>query len=204
MYRSLGAQIVEVGLPHTRYSVAAYYLIAPSEAASNLARYDGVHYGHRAQRFDGLVDMYAATRGEGFGDEVKRRIMLGNYALSAGYYDAYYLKALKVRRLIREDFDRAFAACDVILSPVTPTAAFKLGELIDDPLAMYLSDIYTISANLAGLPGIAIPAGMTKGGLPIGLQLLGPPFSEETLFRAARMFEGQTTWHTRRPEPQMG
>jgi aspartyl-tRNA(Asn)/glutamyl-tRNA(Gln) amidotransferase subunit A len=199
LYESLGATLTDVTLPHSKYSVAAYYLIAPSEAASNLARYDGVHYGHRAEQFDGLIDMYAASRGEGFGREVKRRIMLGNYALSAGYYDAYYLKALKVRRLIRNDFDRAFETCDMLLSPVTPTPAFKIGELIDDPLAMYLSDIYTISANLAGLPGIALPAGQSDSGLPIGFQLLGPPFSEEKLLRAARMFERQTPWHTKRP-----
>ena len=180
-----------MALPHSKYSVAAYYLIAPSEAASNLARYDGVHYGHRAAQFDGLIDMYAASRGEGFGAEVKRRIMLGNYALSAGYYDAYYLKRFEVRRLIRGDFDRAFESCDLILGPVTPTPAFKVGELIDDPLAMYLSDIYTISANLAGLPAISLPGGASEAGLPIGLQLLGPPFAEERLLRAARMFEAR-------------
>jgi aspartyl-tRNA(Asn)/glutamyl-tRNA(Gln) amidotransferase subunit A len=204
VYRSLGAQVVDVTLPHSKYAVAAYYLIAPSEAASNLARYDGVHYGHRAAKFDGLIDMYAASRGEGFGAEVKRRIMLGNYALSAGYYDAYYLKALKVRRLIRGDFDRAFQACDVLLSPVAPTPAFKVGELVDDPLAMYLSDIYTLSANLAGLPGISLPGGFSSGGLPIGIQLLGPPFAEETLLRAARMFERATPWHTKRPTLAVG
>jgi aspartyl-tRNA(Asn)/glutamyl-tRNA(Gln) amidotransferase subunit A len=199
VYRSLGAQVIDVTLPHSKYGVAAYYLIAPSEAASNLARYDGVHYGHRAEKFDGLIDMYAASRGEGFGPEVKRRIMLGNYALSAGYYDAYYLKALKVRRLIRNDLDRAFETCDVLLSPVAPTPAFKVGELVDDPLAMYLSDIYTLSANLAGLPGISLPGGFSSGGMPIGIQLLGPPFAEENLLRAARMFERETSWHTKRP-----
>jgi aspartyl-tRNA(Asn)/glutamyl-tRNA(Gln) amidotransferase subunit A len=199
VYRSFGAEIVDVTLPHSKYGVAAYYLIAPSEAASNLARYDGVHYGHRAEKFDGLIDMYATSRGEAFGPEVKRRIMLGNYALSAGYYDAYYLKALKVRRLIRQDFDRAFEKCDVLLSPVAPTPAFKVGELVDDPLAMYLSDIYTLSANLAGLPGISLPGGQSKSGLPIGIQLLGPPFAEETLLRAARMFERETPWHIQRP-----
>jgi aspartyl-tRNA(Asn)/glutamyl-tRNA(Gln) amidotransferase subunit A len=199
VYRSLGAQVIDVTLPHSKYGVAAYYLIAPSEAASNLARYDGVHYGHRAEKFDGLIDMYAASRGEGFGPEVKRRIMLGNYALSAGYYDAYYLKALKVRRLIRNDLDRAFETCDVLLSPVAPTPAFKVGELVDDPLAMYLSDIYTLSANLAGLPGISLPGGFSSGGMPIGIQLLGPPFAEENLLRAARMFERETFWHTKRP-----
>jgi aspartyl-tRNA(Asn)/glutamyl-tRNA(Gln) amidotransferase subunit A len=204
VYRSLGAQVVDVTLPHSKYGVAAYYLIAPSEAASNLARYDGVHYGHRAEKFDGLIEMYAASRGEGFGPEVKRRIMLGNYALSAGYYDAYYLKALKVRRLIRNDFDRAFETCDVLLSPVAPTPAFRVGELVDDPLAMYLSDIYTLSANLAGLPGISLPGGFSTGGLPIGIQLLGPPFAEETLLRTARMFERETSWHTKRPSLQVG
>jgi aspartyl-tRNA(Asn)/glutamyl-tRNA(Gln) amidotransferase subunit A len=204
VYRSLGARVVDVTLPHSKYGVAAYYLIAPSEAASNLARYDGVHYGHRAEKFDGLIDMYATSRGEGFGPEVKRRIMLGNYALSAGYYDAYYLKALKVRRLIRNDFDRAFETCDILLSPVAPTPAFKVGELVDDPLAMYLSDIYTLSANLAGLPGISLPGGISSGGLPIGIQLLGPPFAEETLLRAARMFERETPWHTKRPSLQVG
>ena len=194
VYESLGAEVVEVELPHSKYAVATYYLIAPSEASSNLARYDGVHYGHRAESFDDMVDMYAVSRGEGFGDEVKRRIMLGTYALSAGYYDAYYLKALKVRRLIRQDYDRAFEAVDVIVSPVTPTPAFNLGELIDDPLAMYLSDVYTIGANLAGIPGISIPAGLSRDRLPIGLQLLAPAFEEERLLRAARMFERQRDW----------
>jgi aspartyl-tRNA(Asn)/glutamyl-tRNA(Gln) amidotransferase subunit A len=198
VYRSLGAQVREVTLPHSRYCVAVYYLVAPSEASSNLARYDGVHYGHRAEQFEDMIDMYSTTRGEGFGAEVKRRIMLGTYALSAGYYDAYYLKALKVRRLIRQDFDSAFADVDVIAGPVTPTPAFRLGELVDDPLAMYLTDIYTISANLAGLPGISVPAGVSEAGLPIGLQLLAPPFEEERLFRAARMFERETDWHKRR------
>ena len=200
VYRSLGAEIREITLPHSKYAVAVYYLIAPSEASSNLARYDGVHYGFRAETFDNMIDMYAATRGEGFGDEVKRRIMLGTYALSAGYYDAYYLKALKVRRLIRNDFDRAFELVDVIAAPVAPTPAFRIGELIDDPLAMYLSDVYTLSANLAGIPGLSVPAGMSSGGLPIGLQLLGPPLAEERLLRAARMFERETEWHTRRAE----
>jgi aspartyl-tRNA(Asn)/glutamyl-tRNA(Gln) amidotransferase subunit A len=189
IYQSLGARIVEIDLPHSKYAVAVYYLIAPSEASSNLARYDGVHYGRRAAEFTDMIDMYAATRAEGFGPEVKRRIMLGTYALSAGYYDAYYLKALKVRRLIRGDFDQAFQSVDVIASPVAPRPAFKIGELVNDPLAMYLSDIYTISANLAGLPGLSVPAGTSSGGLPIGLQLLAPPFEEERLLRAARMLE---------------
>ncbi len=198
VYRTLGAEVKEVALPHSQYSVAVYYIVAPSEASSNLARYDGVHYGHRAESFDDLVDMYSVSRGEAFGDEVKRRIMLGTYALSAGYYDAYYLKALKVRRLIRQDFDRAFEEVDVIASPVTPTTAFKIGELADDPLAMYLTDIYTIGANLAGIPGLSLPCGQSSDGLPIGLQLLAAPFEEERLLRAARMFERATEWHTQR------
>ncbi|MGE3313666.1 MAG: Asp-tRNA(Asn)/Glu-tRNA(Gln) amidotransferase subunit GatA [Planctomycetaceae bacterium] len=198
VYRRAGAEVREITLPHTKYGVAAYYIIAPCEASSNLARYDGVHYGHRAEKFANMIDMYAASRGEGFGREVKRRIMLGTYALSAGYYDAYYLKALKVRRLIRNDFDKAFESVDMIASPVTPTPAFRIGEMVNDPLSMYLSDIYTISANLAGLPGIALPAGLSSGKLPIGLQLLGPAFSEDKLLRAARMFERETDWHTKR------
>ncbi len=205
VYESLGAEVREIHLPHSRYAVATYYLIAPSEASSNLARYDGVHYGFRSPNFDpkNMIDMYETTRGEGFGAEVKRRIMIGTYALSAGYYDAYYLKALKVRRLIRSDFDKAFEEVDLIASPVTPAPPFKIGELVDDPLAMYLSDIYTLSANLAGLPGISIPCGqVTEDGktLPIGLQLLAPPFEEERLLRAARMYERETDWHIMQPE----
>ena len=200
VYEKLGAAIREVSLPHSPYAVATYYLVATAEASSNLARYDGVHYGYRAPEFDNLIDMYCKTRGQGFGAEVKRRIMLGTYALSSGYKDAYYLKALRVRRLIKEDFDKAFASCDVILGPTSPTAAFKIGEKIDDPLAMYLSDIYTISANLAGLPGISVPCGFTRSGLPIGLQILAPPFAEDKLLRVARMFERATDWHTRRPK----
>ena len=199
VYRSLGAEVEEISLPHSKYAIAVYYLVACSEASSNLARYDGVHYGHRAQTFENMIDMYCASRGEGFGAEVKRRIMLGTYALSAGYYDAYYLKALKVRRLIRNDYDAAFGQVDLILSPVSPTPAFKIGELVDNPMAMYLMDIYTISANLAGVPGISVPAGLSSGGLPIGLQLQGPPFEEERLLRAARMFEKATPWHGKRP-----
>jgi aspartyl-tRNA(Asn)/glutamyl-tRNA(Gln) amidotransferase subunit A len=196
VYRGLGAELKEIHLPHQKYSVATYYLVASSEASSNLARYDGVHYGHRAAEFADMVDMYAASRGEGFGDEVKRRIMLGTYALSAGYAEQYYNKALRVRRLIREDFDSAFAEVDVIAGPTTPTPAFRLGELIDDPLAMYLTDIYTIGANLAGIPGLSIPCGLADEAgkqLPIGLQLLAPPFEEERLLRAARMYERATT-----------
>lgn len=199
VYKALGAEITDIALPHSKYAVATYYLIAPSEASSNLARFDGVHYGHRAEEFENMIDMYSATRGEGFGDEVKLRIMLGAYALSAGYYDAYYLKALQVRRLIRNDFDHAFQSVDVIAGPVCPTPAFKIGELASDPLAMYLSDIYTVPANLAGIPGISIPAGMSSSGLPIALQLLAAPFEEERLLRAARMFERETDWSSMRP-----
>lgn len=200
LYRSLGAELKEIHLPHSKYAIATYYLVATSEASSNLARYDGVHYGHRTEKsVDGLVDMYESSRGEGFGDEVKRRIMLGVFSLSAGYADKFYTKALQVRRLIRSDFDAAFEGVDVIAGPVTPTPAFKLGEKTSDPLAMYLSDIYTISANLAGLPGISIPCGLTSTNLPIGLQLLAPPFEEERLLRAARMFERATDWHEKAP-----
>ena len=199
VYRQMGAEIVEIDLPHQEYSVATYYVIAPSEASSNLARYDGIHYGRRAETFENMIDLYARSRGEAFGPEVKRRIMLGTFALSAGYADQFYNKALKVRRLIRRDYDEAFASCDVILSPVSPAPAFKIGEMADDPLAMYLSDIYTIGANLAGIPGISIPAGQSAGGLPIGLQLLAPALEEDRLLRAARMFEKQTNWHTQRP-----
>ncbi|MEI7686354.1 MAG: amidase, partial [Planctomycetota bacterium] len=159
----------------------------------------GVHFGHRSSAHKDLIDMVCKTRGEGFGREVKRRIMLGTYALSSGYIDAYYLKALKVRRLIKNDFDRAFAACDVVLGPTSPSAAFKIGERVDDPLAMYLSDIYTISANLAGIPGISIPCGFTKSRLPIGLQLLGPAYAEEKLLRIARQYERETDWHRQHP-----
>jgi aspartyl-tRNA(Asn)/glutamyl-tRNA(Gln) amidotransferase subunit A len=206
-YERLGATVKEVSLPASPYAVATYYLVATAEASSNLARYDGVQYGHRAkdvnaeiaEKYGRLVAMYCRTRGEGFCREVKRRIMLGTYALSEGYMDAYYLKALKVRRLIKDDFDRAFAGCDVLAGPTSPTPAFKLGEKADDPLAMYLSDIYTISANLAGICGVSVPCGFTKGGLPIGLQLQAAPFEEEKLLRAARMYERATDWHTRRP-----
>lgn len=199
VYRSLGAEVSEVSLPHTKYAVATYYLIACSEASSNLARYDGVHYGRRAEQFENMIDMYASSRAEGFGAEVKRRIMLGVFALSEGYSDQYYLKALKVRRLIRNDFDAAFENVDVLAGPTCPTPAFKIGELVDDPLQMYLSDICTISANLAGIPGVSVPAGFSSEGLPIGLQLLAGPFEEEKLLRAARMFERETDWHTKRP-----
>jgi len=199
VYESLGASVKEISLPYSKYAVATYYVIAPSEASSNLARYDGVHYGHRTAEDCGLVEMYSRSRSEGFGPEVKRRIMLGAYALSAGYYDAYYLKALKVRRLIRQDFDAAFEEVDLIAGPVTAAPAFKLGELADDPLAMYLVDLYTVSANLAGLPGISVPCGLSKTGLPIGLQLQAKPLAEETLLRGAQMYQQATNWHTRKP-----
>jgi aspartyl-tRNA(Asn)/glutamyl-tRNA(Gln) amidotransferase subunit A len=198
VYEGLGAKVREVSLPHSPYAIAAYYLVATAEASSNLARYDGVHYGYRAPQYSDLIDMYRRSRGEAFGKEVQRRIMLGTYALSSGYKDAYYLKALKVRRLIKNDFDKAFAECDVVVGPTAPTAAFKVGEKTDNPLAMYLSDIYTISCNLVGIAGISIPCGFTRGGLPIGLQILGAPFEEEKLLRVARMHERATEWHTRR------
>ncbi len=199
VYESLGARIQEVSLPHSPYAVAAYYLVATAEASSNLARYDGVHFGHRAEKHSTLIEMVARSRGEGFGAEVKRRIMLGTYALSSGYIDQYYTKALKVRRRIKRDYDEAFGVCDVLAGPVAPTPAFRVGERGDDPLAMYLSDIYTIGANLAGIPAMSIPCGFTRGGLPIGLQLQAPPFAEEKLLRVARMHERATDWHTRRP-----
>jgi aspartyl-tRNA(Asn)/glutamyl-tRNA(Gln) amidotransferase subunit A len=200
VYQRLGAKVEDISLPHSPYAVATYYLVATAEASSNLARYDGVHYGRRSTGHKNLIDMYMKSRGEGFGPEVKRRIMLGTYALSSGYKDAYYLKALKVRRLIRDDFDKAFAGCDVVMGPTSPTAAFAIGEKSDDPLSMYLADIYTISCNLAGIPGVSIPCGFTTAGLPIGLQVLGAPFEEEKLLRVARMHEKATDWHMRRPK----
>ncbi|MCS7047044.1 MAG: Asp-tRNA(Asn)/Glu-tRNA(Gln) amidotransferase subunit GatA [Gemmataceae bacterium] len=199
VYERLGARCLDVSLPHAPFAVATYYLVATAEASSNLARYDGVHFGHRAAQFHDLIDMVCKSRGEGFGAEVKRRIMLGTYALSSGYIDAYYLKALKVRRLIKNDYDAAFGQCDVVMGPTAPTPAFRIGEKVNDPLAMYLSDIYTISANLAGLAGISIPCGFTKANLPIGLQILAAPLAEAKLLRVARMFERETDWHLRRP-----
>jgi aspartyl-tRNA(Asn)/glutamyl-tRNA(Gln) amidotransferase subunit A len=202
VYRGLGAELVDVSLPHTGYGIAAYYVIAPCEASSNLARYDGVHFGHRTKAPVGdIVELFSKSRAEGFGPEVQRRIMIGTYALSSGYYDAYYVRALQVRTLIRRDFDAAFERCDVVLSPTTPTPAFAVGEKASDPLAMYLSDVFTVTCNIAGLPGISVPCGFTSRDkpLPIGLQLLGPAFGEETLLRAARMYECATDWHTRRP-----
>jgi len=230
VYESLGAQVKRVSLPHSKYAVATYYIIAPCEASSNLARYDGVHYGYRtdqaamaaqleAQRKaltqagdrqgleeldNALIRMYRQTRAEGFGPEVKRRIMLGTYALSAGYYDAYYLKALKVRRLIRQDFDRAFAEVDLIAGPVAPAPAYKIGEKVDDPLAMYLFDLYTVSTNLAGIAGISIPCGFSSQGLPIGLHLQAPPFEEERLLRGAAMYQRATEWHLAKPGVSKG
>ena len=195
-----GAIPVDVSLPHTEYAVAVYYLLATAEAGSNLARYDGVRYGHRAKAPADLIDLYVRSRAEGFGPEVKRRIMLGTYALSSGYYDAYYAKAQRVRTLIKRDFDRAFERVDVIATPTAPTPAFRLGEKTQDPLQMYLSDIFTISVNLAGVPALSMPCGFSSEGLPIGLQLIGKPFDEETVLRAASTYEQATTWRTRKPQ----
>ena len=196
---SFGAETVEISLPHTPYAVATYYVIAPCEASSNLARFDGVRYTHRAASAKDLTEMYCQSRAEGFGEEVKKRIMLGTYALSSGYYDAYYLKASKVRRMIKHDYDAAFEKVDLILGPTTPTTAFKIGEHTQNALAMYLADIYTVSANLAGVPAISIPCGLTSIGMPVGLQLQARSFDEATLLRAAHQFQQQTDWHTRRP-----
>jgi aspartyl-tRNA(Asn)/glutamyl-tRNA(Gln) amidotransferase subunit A len=198
--KALGAETVPVDLPHTEYGVAAYYLIAPSEASSNLARYDGVKYGLRDDGQTELLPMYRSTRSRGFGKEVQRRILLGTYALSAGYYDAYYGKASQIRTLIMRDFKAAFDRCDVIASPVAPTAATSIGAHAGDPLAMYLSDVYTLSANLAGIPGISIPCGFSGEGLPIGLQLLAGHFQEAVLLRAAHNFEQATDFHQQRPK----
>ncbi len=185
---SAGAKTIEVSLPHTKYALPTYYVIAPAEASSNLARYDGIRYGHRADESD-LTDMYERTRSEGFGDEVKRRIMIGTYALSSGYYDAYYIKAQKVRRLISEDFTNVFKQCDALLTPTAPSAAFAIGENEDDPLKMYLNDVFTVPASLAGLPGISLPAGLDKDGLPLGLQVIGRPWDEETVLKVAGVIE---------------
>lgn len=212
VYESLGAKLVDISLPHAKYAVATYYVIAPCEASSNLARYDGAHYGFRApaatssspkasQQGDEspLIRMYRDSRAAGFGSEVKRRIMLGTYALSAGYYEAFYVKALKVRRLIRQDYDAAFREVDCIAGPVTPDVAFPIGEKVDDPLAMYLVDLYTVSANLTGVPAISFSCGRSSRGLPIGFQLQAPPLEEERLLRAAHMYQAATDWHRRRP-----
>lgn len=197
--KELGSTQEKVSLPHTPYAIATYYIVATAEASSNLGRYDGVRYGYRTTRPADLLEMYQRSRREGFGPEVKRRIMLGTYALSAGYYDAYYLKAQKVRTLIRRDFEQAFEQCEVIATPTSPTPPFKFGEKTEDPLQMYLSDIFTISVNLAGLPGISIPCGFTKAGLPIGLQLIGKPFDEATILKVAHAYEQATDWHRRKP-----
>ncbi len=197
--KELGARIVDISLPHTRYAVAVYYILASSEASSNLARYDGVKYGSRSGPAQDLNNMYKDTRAKGFGREVRRRIMLGTFALSAGYYAAFYGKAQRARRLIQQDFDTAFGQCDVILAPTSPSPAFKLGAKLDDPLKMYLSDIFTIPLNLAGLPGVSIPCGFTKEGLPMGMQIIGRQFDEKTILSFADMYEQATTWHTRTP-----
>jgi aspartyl-tRNA(Asn)/glutamyl-tRNA(Gln) amidotransferase subunit A len=229
VFQSHGAKIKDVALPHGKYAVSTYYIIAPCEASSNLARYDGVHYGYRTEERamlaaldeerkqagrqtapvsadnteSPLVRLYRQSRSEGFGTEVKRRIMLGTYALSAGYYDAYYLKALKVRRLIRRDYDEAFRDVDLIIGPTTPRPAFPIGDMADDPLKLYLEDLYTVSANLSGIAGLSMPCGMTAAGLPIGVQLQSPPFEEERLLRAAHLFQSHTDWHLRSPTLQV-
>ena len=198
-YRKLGAETVEVSLPNTQLSIPVYYVLAPAEASSNLSRYDGVRYGHRAAEYTDLMDMYCKSRAEGFGAEVKRRIMVGPYVLSAGYYDAYYLKAQQIRRLIAQDFEQAFKQCDVIMGPAAPGTAFKTGEKTNDPVAMYLEDLYTIAVNLAGLPGMSVPAGFANG-LPVGLQIIGNYFSEARMLNMGHQYQQVTDWHTRMPE----
>lgn len=199
-YKKLGAEIVDISLPNSSLAIPCYYVLAPSEASSNLSRYDGVRYGYRAEDYNDLVEMYEKTRAEGFGPEVKRRIMVGTYALSAGYYDAYYLKAQQLRRLIAEDFSRAFEQCDVIMGPTSPTTAFNLGDKIEDPVSMYLNDIYTISVNLAGLPGMSIPAGFDSNSRPIGLQLIGQYFDEARLLQVAHQYQQVTDWYKQMPK----
>ena len=198
-YRKLGAEIVDISLPNTMLSIPVYYVLAPAEASSNLSRYDGVRFGHRAAEYTDLMDMYCKTRAEGFGAEVKRRIMIGTYVLSAGYYDAYYLKAQQIRRLIAQDFAEAFKQCDIIMGPTAPSTAFKAGEKADDPVAMYLQDIYTIAVNLAGLPGMSIPAGFANN-LPVGLQIIGNYFDEARMLNVGHAYQQATDWHTRMPE----
>ncbi|WP_036301162.1 Asp-tRNA(Asn)/Glu-tRNA(Gln) amidotransferase subunit GatA [Methylotenera sp. L2L1] len=202
-YQKLGAEIVEISLPNTGLSIPVYYVLAPAEASSNLSRYDGVRYGHRASEYTDLMDMYCKSRAEGFGAEVKRRILIGTYVLSAGYYDAYYLKAQQIRRLIAQDFEEAFKKCDVIMGPAAPSTAFKAGEKVDDPVAMYLQDIYTISTNLAGLPGMSVPAGFatsTDGKpLPVGLQIIGNYFDEARMLNVAHQYQQVTDWHAQAP-----
>jgi aspartyl-tRNA(Asn)/glutamyl-tRNA(Gln) amidotransferase subunit A len=202
VYKGLGADIRQISLPHTEYAVSCYYIIGCSEASSNMARFDGMQYGYRYQEANkkyALIDMCMRTRGEAFGLEAKRRIILGTYSLSSGYYDAYYLKACKVRALIKADFDKAFNECDMILTPTTPTTAFKIGEKIEDPLAMYLSDIFTIPSNLAGIPAISLPCGYDERGLPIGMQLMARHFEEEKLLRAAYSYEQNAGWKKVKP-----
>ncbi|MFP4028100.1 MAG: Asp-tRNA(Asn)/Glu-tRNA(Gln) amidotransferase subunit GatA [Candidatus Brocadiia bacterium] len=209
LFETLGVQFKDVSLPHSRldieneqissFAVACYYILCTAEASSNLARYDGVRYGHRAENAEDMIDMYRQSRAEGFGDEVKRRIMLGTHALSSGFYDDYYLKAGRVRRLIKQDFDRVWEEVDLLLAPTTPTAAFKIDEKTEDPLEMYLSDVFTISCNLAGICGISVPCGFTEGGLPVGMQLMGPSWAEEDLLVATKSYQEATDWHTERP-----
>lgn len=198
-YEELGARCIEVSLPHTKYAVPSYYIIAPAEASANLARYDGVRYGHQAAKWNDLKDLYEKSRTEGFGPETTLRIIMGTYVLSSGYYEAYYLKAQKVRTLIKQDFFKAYKKCDALLTPVMPTPPFKLGERLEDPLKMYLADIFTIPVNLAGLGGITVPCGFTKSGLPIGMQIIGKPLDEATMLRLAYAYEQATDWHKRRP-----
>jgi aspartyl-tRNA(Asn)/glutamyl-tRNA(Gln) amidotransferase subunit A len=197
-YRKLGAETVEISLPNSQLSIPVYYVLAPAEASSNLSRYDGVRYGYRTADYDDLMDMYMKSRAEGFGEEVKRRILIGTYVLSAGYYDAYYLKAQQIRRLIAQDFTEAFKQCDVIMGPTAPSTAFKSGEKADDPVAMYLQDVYTIATNLAGLPGMSIPAGYSNG-LPVGLQIMGNYFDEARMLDVAHAYQQVTDWHTQMP-----
>jgi aspartyl-tRNA(Asn)/glutamyl-tRNA(Gln) amidotransferase subunit A len=198
-FESQGARVLEIGLPNTALAVPVYYVLAPAEASSNLSRFDGVRYGHRAANYADLADMYRRTRAEGFGAEVQRRILVGTYVLSHGYYDAYYLKAQKVRRLIARDFTEAFARCDLIMGPTTPTTAFALGAKMDDPVQMYLNDIFTIPAPLAGLPALSVPCGFDRQGLPVGLQIMGPHFSEARLLGAAHRYQQASDWHRRVP-----
>jgi aspartyl-tRNA(Asn)/glutamyl-tRNA(Gln) amidotransferase subunit A len=199
LFEKAGATIKEVSLTYSKLSLAVYYLVATAEASSNLARYDGTHYGYRTKDAANLEDLVSRTRGEGFGQEVKRRILLGAFALSAGYRDAYYVRALKVRRLIKNDFDRVFNDVDVLIGPTAPTAAFCIGEKCTDPMAMYLTDVYTVGANLAGLPGISVSCGFTPKGMPVGLQLQGPAFREDLLLQAAGWYQRETEWHRRMP-----
>jgi aspartyl-tRNA(Asn)/glutamyl-tRNA(Gln) amidotransferase subunit A len=199
-YKKLGATIVDISLPNTKLSIPVYYVLAPAEASSNLSRFDGVRYGYRAEQYTDLADMYEKSRAEGFGAEVKRRIMIGTYVLSHGYYDAYYVQAQKIRRLIAQDFVEAFKQCDVIMGPTSPSTAFKLGEKGDDPVQMYLSDIYTIAVNLAGLPGMSIPCGFGANNMPVGLQIIGNYFDEARMLNVAHQYQLATDWHTQQPK----